>query len=173
MTDNFCSYQPVNRLYLAASALVADLRGKLAAPVLAELSQALAEIDRVSAVAKSDFGKAAIGLAFDEFHNDDIGIDDLPFIAVGDIDDDGVTPCWVNAWLYVRNRAEQPTAPVLPSLDAVEIPSAEELEEMFSPDGCGEHPGYPQEDWRCAIEDRDTISGYWTWVRHQLIEEAS
>ena len=175
MTDNFCSYQPVNSLYRAATTLTTELRKRgIDSPALDDLYEALAVVNGVRDITASDFGQAAISLAIDEFQNDDTTIDDVPFIATGETDEDGVTPCWVSAWLYVRVGVELPVEAevAVPVLDPLVIPSAEELDAMFNPDGGGEHPGFPREEWRQAVANEDTISGYWEWVRHQLIEEA-
>ena len=221
MTENFCSYQPVNSLCLAAYALASDLLELgIDSPALDDMRLALAKITGVRDLARSDFGQVAIDSASDEFQCDDIEIDDVPFIAVGETDGDGSTPCWVSAWLHVRVSAEVPRAPAaepsspVPELAQVSdgpapavagrmwvdtskevtkivgldadggpvvhelqgvsmLPSAEELDEMFNPEGGGEHPGYPREEWRHAVANEDTVSGYWEWVRHQLIDEAS
>ena len=229
MTENFCSYQPVNSLCLAAHALASDLLELgIDSPALDDMRLALAKITGVRDLAGSDFGQDAIDTASALFQGDDIEIDDVPFIAAGETDGDGSTACWVSAWLHVRVSAEVPRAPagepsspvpealaagspapeqvsngpapvvagrmwndtskevtkivgldadggpVVHELQGVSmIPSAEELDEMFNPKGGGEHPGYPREEWRHAVANEDTISGYWEWVRHQLIEEAS
>jgi hypothetical protein len=52
------------------------------------------------------------------------------------------------------------------------IPSEAGLESMWSPDGDGEHPGFPRSDWREAVANDDTIQGYWGWLRHELCKEA-
>jgi hypothetical protein len=49
--------------------------------------------------------------------------------------------------------------------------SAEELEQKYSPQGGGEHPDFPREDWREMIRIEDTLLGYWAWVNHQLTTE--
>lgn len=29
---------------------------------------------------------------------------------------------------------------------------------------------FPRSEWRCAVENEDTISGYWAWVSHEIDE---
>lgn len=48
---------------------------------------------------------------------------------------------------------------------------ASQLDDKYNPDGDGEHPGYTRRDWRSAVEQADTISGYWVWVLHELCQE--
>lgn len=45
------------------------------------------------------------------------------------------------------------------------------LDEMYNPNGDGEHPVLTRALWRHAVVDEDTISGYWDWVHHKLTEE--
>lgn len=45
------------------------------------------------------------------------------------------------------------------------------LDCKYNQDGDGEHPGYGRDEWRAAVADKDTISGYWVWVNHCLLEE--
>lgn len=47
----------------------------------------------------------------------------------------------------------------------------EQLEQKYSPTGDGEHPDWPREDWISLVSRRETISGYWEWVRHQILLE--
>jgi hypothetical protein len=49
--------------------------------------------------------------------------------------------------------------------------TADELDGKYNPEGDGQHPEYTRADWRAAVENEDTISGYWEWVRHQLLIE--
>ncbi len=46
------------------------------------------------------------------------------------------------------------------------------LEERYSSRGEGEHHLIRRAEWRAAVEHQETISGYWVWVRHKLIEHA-
>lgn len=46
--------------------------------------------------------------------------------------------------------------------------TAEQLDDKYNPDGGGEHPLHSRGDWREAVDQLDTISGYWDWVAHQL-----
>ena len=32
----------------------------------------------------------------------------------------------------------------------------------------GEHPDYPEDDWRAAVVNGDTRSGYWDWVVNEM-----
>lgn len=47
--------------------------------------------------------------------------------------------------------------------------SAAELDDKYNPVGDGEHPIYPRKPWRGAVIRQETLSGYWEWVRHQLL----
>ena len=47
----------------------------------------------------------------------------------------------------------------------------EQLDDKYNPDGEGEHPKYTRDDWREAVAQEYTISGYWAWVSHQLTGE--
>ena len=49
--------------------------------------------------------------------------------------------------------------------------SAEELDAKYNPDGDGEHPIYTRSDWREAVEHQFTITGYWAWVEHMILNE--
>lgn len=49
--------------------------------------------------------------------------------------------------------------------------TAEQLDDKYNPEGGGQHPVYTRADWRAAVDNEDTISGYWEWVRHQLVME--
>lgn len=42
--------------------------------------------------------------------------------------------------------------------------TAAELDAKYNPDGDGEHPDYPRAEWRAAVSQQYTISGYWDWV---------
>ena len=35
----------------------------------------------------------------------------------------------------------------------------------------GEVPQYPKEDWRYAVDNNDTLSGYWEWAYAKLEQE--
>lgn len=41
---------------------------------------------------------------------------------------------------------------------------AEQLDSIFG----YEHPSYLRETWRDLVQECETVSGYWTWVQHQL-----
>lgn len=49
--------------------------------------------------------------------------------------------------------------------------TAEQLDDKYNPEGGGQHPEYTRADWRAAVDNEDTISGYWEWVKHQLVME--
>jgi hypothetical protein len=44
----------------------------------------------------------------------------------------------------------------------------DQLDEKYNPDGDGEHPTHTRFDWRQAVAEQSTISGYWVWVHHVL-----
>lgn len=47
----------------------------------------------------------------------------------------------------------------------------EQLDDKFNPNGDGEYPLFTRADWREAVAQEYTISGYWAWVHHKLNEE--
>lgn len=49
--------------------------------------------------------------------------------------------------------------------------TAEQLDEKYNETGDGEHPRFLRIDWQIAVGAEETISGYWAWLRHQLITE--
>lgn len=50
--------------------------------------------------------------------------------------------------------------------------TAEQLDDKYNPDGDGRHPIYGEEGWMQDVLNRNTLLGYWEWVRHQLVEES-
>lgn len=48
---------------------------------------------------------------------------------------------------------------------------AEQLDDKYNLDGDGEHPGFTRWDWRQAVAEQSTITGYWAWVQRMLEEE--
>jgi hypothetical protein len=44
----------------------------------------------------------------------------------------------------------------------------DQLDDKYNPDGDGEHPTHTRFDWRQALAEQSTISGYWVWVHHVL-----
>lgn len=46
--------------------------------------------------------------------------------------------------------------------------SAEDLDNKYNPEGCGEHPTFPRSHWREAVANEGTVSGYWQWCKHML-----
>ncbi len=49
--------------------------------------------------------------------------------------------------------------------------TAEQLDDRYNPDGRGEHPDYPREEWRWEVGEENTLLGYWEWVVHMLESE--
>jgi hypothetical protein len=49
--------------------------------------------------------------------------------------------------------------------------SAEQLELKYSPEGGGEHPLHTRADWRGAVAEESTVSGYWDWLTGQLEQQ--
>ncbi|VVP30160.1 hypothetical protein [Pseudomonas fluorescens] len=43
-----------------------------------------------------------------------------------------------------------------------------QLDEKYNAAGGGEHPVYTRSDWREAVAQEYTLSGYWEWVAHTL-----
>lgn len=46
-----------------------------------------------------------------------------------------------------------------------------ELDCKYNPDGDGEHPVYARWSWRHQVAQQSTISGYWAWVEHMIVNE--
>lgn len=46
--------------------------------------------------------------------------------------------------------------------------SADQLDDRYNPNGDGEHPAFTRWDWRQAVAQQNTISGYWVWVAYML-----
>jgi hypothetical protein len=49
---------------------------------------------------------------------------------------------------------------------------AEQLNIKYNRHGGGEHPTFTRSNWRDAVENEDTLTGYWVWVVSEL-ERAS
>jgi len=49
--------------------------------------------------------------------------------------------------------------------------SADQLDAKYNPDGDGEHPVHTRWDWRQAVAQEATISGYWAWVEQMIWNE--
>jgi hypothetical protein len=49
--------------------------------------------------------------------------------------------------------------------------SVEQLDDKYNPDGDGEHPIITRQQWRVAVNNEETLLGYWSWVAYQLTEE--
>lgn len=53
-----------------------------------------------------------------------------------------------------------------------EVPLApDDLDNLYNPHGDGEHPLHPRSAWREQVANEYTISGYWVWVSHMLLNE--
>ena len=50
--------------------------------------------------------------------------------------------------------------------------TAEQLDDIYNPDGDGEHPTYTRGMWRQAVSQKETLRGYWDWVVAQIEESA-
>ncbi|WP_233874933.1 hypothetical protein [Paraburkholderia adhaesiva] len=44
------------------------------------------------------------------------------------------------------------------------------LDDIYNPEGDGEHPVITRVMWRKAVARQDTVSGYWDWTAHQIAE---
>lgn len=42
------------------------------------------------------------------------------------------------------------------------------LDDKYNPEGDGEHPVISRQEWRDAVAQQDTISGYWDWLTSQI-----
>jgi hypothetical protein len=42
------------------------------------------------------------------------------------------------------------------------------LDNLYNPEGDGEHPVITRAMWRDAVGSQDTVSGYWDWAAHQI-----
>ncbi|WP_432263490.1 hypothetical protein [Cupriavidus sp. TMH.W2] len=51
--------------------------------------------------------------------------------------------------------------------------SAEQLDDLYNPDGDGEHPLITRAMWRQAVAQQDTVSGYWPWLAQMLSDDAA
>lgn len=47
------------------------------------------------------------------------------------------------------------------------------LDDIYNPEGDGEHPVIKRAMWRLAVEQQETISGYWDWVAHRCAAETA
>lgn len=43
-----------------------------------------------------------------------------------------------------------------------------QLDCKYNPDGDGQHPFFTRANWREAVANDDTISGYWDWVYNEI-----
>ena len=48
------------------------------------------------------------------------------------------------------------------------ILNGDALDMKYNPNGDGEHPIFTRAAWRAAVDQQETISGYWDWAAHQL-----
>jgi hypothetical protein len=46
--------------------------------------------------------------------------------------------------------------------------TAEQLDDKYNPDGDGEHPVYTPSGWCESVVAKQTLCGYWEWVKYQL-----
>lgn len=46
--------------------------------------------------------------------------------------------------------------------------TAEQLDDAYNPEGGGEHPRFTRSDWRQAVENEETLTGYWAWVVSEI-----
>jgi hypothetical protein len=46
--------------------------------------------------------------------------------------------------------------------------TGEMLDGTYNPDGEGEHPVFTRTQWRLAVVQENTITGYWDWTAHQI-----
>lgn len=51
--------------------------------------------------------------------------------------------------------------------------TADQLDEKYNPEGDGEHPTFTRKDWRQAVRQEETLTGYWVWVEAQLWQQAN
>lgn len=43
-----------------------------------------------------------------------------------------------------------------------------QLDDKYNPEGDGEHPVISRAEWREAVAQHHTVSGYWDWVAHEI-----
>lgn len=48
--------------------------------------------------------------------------------------------------------------------------TADQLADKYSPNGDGEHPQHPRQDWCAEVAMGNTLRGYWDWVVAQIEE---
>jgi len=46
--------------------------------------------------------------------------------------------------------------------------TSDQLDDKYNPEGDGEHPYHTRLLWREAVDQRDTLCGYWDWVEYQI-----
>ncbi len=46
--------------------------------------------------------------------------------------------------------------------------SAIDLDDVYNPDGNGEHPDHTKSDWIEMVACGGTVYGYWEWVHHMI-----
>jgi hypothetical protein len=78
---------------------------------------------------------------------------------------------------YESHHAEEQTVNAYPNSDILWISENPDHEKALSEyyasnDHClnpdGEHPTHTRFDWRQAVAEQSTVSGYWVWVHHVL-----
>lgn len=45
------------------------------------------------------------------------------------------------------------------------------LDDKYNPEGDGEHPVISRQEWREAVAQQETVSGYWDWTAHKIAED--
>jgi hypothetical protein len=45
------------------------------------------------------------------------------------------------------------------------------LDDKYNPEGDGEHPVVTRQEWREAVAQQETVSGYWDWTAHKIAED--
>lgn len=48
---------------------------------------------------------------------------------------------------------------------------SDQLDDKYNPEGDGEHPAFTRRDWRDAVANEDTVTGYWDWVYYKIGED--
>lgn len=49
--------------------------------------------------------------------------------------------------------------------------SPDQLDDKYNQDGDGRHPFFGEDGWMQDVMNRNTLSGYWAWVAHQIEDE--
>lgn len=43
-----------------------------------------------------------------------------------------------------------------------------QLDDLYNPEGDGEHPVFSRSQWKRDVASDNTVSGYWDWVFNQI-----